>query len=68
MQKLTFTVAEFCFAHGDISRSFFYKLVNQGIGPRLLKVGKRTLITAESAAEWRVEMEKRTFNNEIVEA
>jgi hypothetical protein len=55
-----FSVPEFCFAHGKISRAFFYKLVKQGLGPRLLKVGHRTLITAEAAAEWRNEMEIRT--------
>lgn len=57
MQKPAFTIQEFCFAHGGISRSFFYKLLSQGKAPRLMKVGHRTLISAEAAADWRVKME-----------
>ncbi len=47
------TIDEFCSAHGNIARSFFHKLVNQGEGPRLLKIGRRTMITLEAAEEWR---------------
>lgn len=47
------TIAEFCAAHGGISRAFFYNLGNTGRGPRMMKIGRRSLITAESAAEWR---------------
>lgn len=50
--KLAFSVTEFCEAH-SLSRSLFYKLLTQGKGPRLSKVGNRTLITAEDAADWR---------------
>ncbi|AUL48472.1 hypothetical protein BTL55_17025 [Bordetella trematum] len=56
MQKATFTVAQFCDQH-NTSRSFFYELIKQGKGPRLMKVGRRTLISAEAAAEWRRSME-----------
>lgn len=55
-----YTVQEFCQAHGGFSRPFFYSLVKQGKGPRLMKVGRRTLITAEAAAEWRAQMEAAT--------
>lgn len=58
--KPVFTVEEFCFSHGNISRAFFYKLVKQGLGPRLLKVGSRTFVTAEAAVEWRRDMETRS--------
>lgn len=60
MSKLVYTVSEFCAAHGDISRSFFYKLLKQGKAPRLMKVGSRVLISAEAAAEWRAKMEKES--------
>ena len=50
--RLTLSIPEFCEAHG-ISEGFFYKLKKQGEGPREMKVGARTLITFESAAEWR---------------
>lgn len=66
MTKPTYTVDEFCAAHGEISRAFFYKLVKQGKGPRLMKCGNRTLITAEAAAEWRTEMERRTAELETL--
>jgi predicted DNA-binding transcriptional regulator AlpA len=51
-QRLALSIREFCEAHG-ISEGFFYKLKKQGEGPREMKVGARTLITFESAAEWR---------------
>lgn len=57
MNKTCFTVYEFCHEHGGISKVFFYKLLKLGKGPRLMKVGRRTLITAEAAADWRKQME-----------
>lgn len=57
MTKTCYTVEEFCLDHGTISRPFFYKLLKNGKGPRLMKVGRRTLITAEAAADWRKQME-----------
>ena len=50
--RLALSILEFCVAHG-INEGFFYKLKKQGEGPREMKVGARTLITFESAAEWR---------------
>lgn len=58
MGKPCYTVAEFCAEHGGISKVLFYKLIKEGRGPRLMKVGRRTLITAEAAAEWRAQMER----------
>lgn len=60
MTKPCYTVPEFCAEHGGISKVFFYSLIKQGKGPRLMKVGRRTLITAEAAAEWRQRMERET--------
>ena len=54
-----FTVHEFCAAH-RISRALFYLLVRDGNGPRLLKAGRRTLVTAEAATDWRRRMEAAT--------
>ena len=51
-----YTVDEFCIAH-KISRGHFYNLVGSGNGPTLMKVGRRTLISAEAAARWRSRME-----------
>ena len=51
-----FSVAEFCHQHG-ISRGLFYTLAKEGRGPRMAKIGRRTLISHEAAAEWRARME-----------
>jgi hypothetical protein len=51
-----FTVREFCWAH-RISRALFYLMMREGRGPRVMKARRRTLITAEAAAEWRQRME-----------
>jgi hypothetical protein len=51
-----FTVKTFCAAH-DLSESFYFKLKNQGLGPREMRVGSRVLITFEAAAAWRAERE-----------
>ena len=51
------SVAEFCHQHG-ISRGTFYKLLNEGRGPKAVKIGRRTLISNEAAAEWRRRMER----------
>lgn len=58
MSKSSLSVAEFCFQE-NISRSMFYKILKLGLGPRIMKIGRRTLITAESAREWRLRMEKQ---------
>ncbi len=60
-QHNVFDIKNFCLTH-KISRSFLYKLIGEGNGPRLMKLGRRTLISAESAAEWRARMEERTFS------
>ena len=57
--RLALSIPEFCKAHG-ISEGFFYKLKKLGEGPREMKIGARTLISLESAAEWRRERENAT--------
>lgn len=66
MNKISFTIPEFCAEHGKISKGFFHKIVNEGRGPRLMKVGRRTLVSAEAAAEWRAKMEAATIQTEGV--
>jgi hypothetical protein len=53
------SVSAFCADHG-VSRSLFYRLQQEERGPRLTKIGRRTLISAEAAAEWRARMERET--------
>jgi hypothetical protein len=52
------SVAEFCRSHG-ISRGLFYLALRDGLGPRLMRLRGRVLISAEAAAEWRGRMEGR---------
>lgn len=56
VSPFAFTVTEFCEAH-RLSRALLYKLLRDGQGPRYFKAGRRTLISAESAAQWRAAME-----------
>jgi hypothetical protein len=58
---MAYTVDEFCLAH-HISRPFFYKLLKDGVGPRTMKLGSRTLISIEAATLWRREREAATQN------
>lgn len=52
-------VKTFCKTFG-ISPSMFYKLRRQGKAPRIMKIGKRTLISSEAIAEWQTQMETTT--------
>lgn len=56
MDRVAFTVLEFCAAF-RISRAHLYNLIGRGEGPTLLKAGRRTLISGESAAQWARRME-----------
>jgi predicted DNA-binding transcriptional regulator AlpA len=60
LEKKSFSINHFCVTHG-ISRATFYNLVKKRLAPRIMKVGKRTLISAEAAAEWRTRMEQTTM-------
>jgi hypothetical protein len=46
-----FTITEFCGIH-KICRTTVYKEINTG-RLRVMRVGKRTLVSAEAAADWR---------------
>jgi len=54
--RLAFTVDQFCHFH-NISRPFFYKMMKGGTGPRIMKLGAKTLVSHEAAAAWRKERE-----------
>ncbi|MGF6814016.1 putative DNA-binding transcriptional regulator AlpA [Paraburkholderia atlantica] len=57
------SVPAFCAAY-DITKPTFYKLAAQGLAPEILKIGRRTLITHRSAAEWELRMTGRRRNAE----
>lgn len=50
--QLCMSVKDFCALH-TISRASFYRMVRAGEGPRIIKVGSRTLISTEAASDWR---------------
>lgn len=54
---LALSVREFCAAH-SISEDMFHKLRRIGGAPRVMKVGRRTLVSVEAAAAWRRAREK----------
>jgi hypothetical protein len=50
--RAAYTIAEFCEAH-RVSRSKLYQLWDAGVGPRIMRVGKKVIISSEAAADWR---------------
>ena len=51
-----YTVKQFTQAY-NLSRSTIYRLWRDGRGPRVLRVGRKVLITVEAAQEWARSME-----------
>ena len=60
--RSAYTIAEFCAEH-RVSRTHLYMMVKAGKGPRLMKLGRRVLISVEAAADWRraVEVHEGVF-------
>jgi predicted DNA-binding transcriptional regulator AlpA len=58
MSGPAFDIDEFC-QRNHISRGTFYNLRKQGNGPRVMKVGGRTIITPEAEDDWRRNMEEK---------
>ncbi len=54
-----FTIATFCKSY-SISRPFYYKLQREGRAPRIIKLGRRVLISKEAARAWLADMEGTT--------
>jgi hypothetical protein len=51
-----FSIRTFCLAH-HISESMFHKMRAAGLGPQVMRVGTRILVTFEAATAWRAERE-----------
>ena len=56
-EKKVMTVSEFCETY-CVGRNLFYKLLSVGMGPQIMKIGRRTLISVEAADAWGREMER----------
>jgi hypothetical protein len=59
MEPMLYRVRDFCAAHA-ISPVTFYKLLAQGQGPRITRIGGGTFISADDAAAWRRKMAEAT--------
>ena len=55
---LAFTIAGFCRAH-NVSHGGYYNLRKAGLGPVEMILGRKKLISTESAAAWRRLMESQ---------
>jgi hypothetical protein len=62
---LAMSIREFCRLHG-ISQDQFFKMAREKWGPAVMRVGKRTLISTESAARWRREREAKASTTTTV--
>jgi predicted DNA-binding transcriptional regulator AlpA len=63
MSDHSYSVDEFCQAE-RISRVLFYKLLKEGRGPRVMKLGARTTISPSSRAEWHARMEAESATHD----
>jgi hypothetical protein len=61
------SIVEFCRRNG-ISTALYFKINREGLGPSLMRVGRRTLITREAAEEWRREREAASAQPHVPEA
>lgn len=53
-------IETFCAAN-RISQSYFFTLMREGRGPKIIKLGKRVLISPEAEAAWRRAREAETM-------
>lgn len=62
VERVVYSIDEFCAAHG-ISRWTYYKMKNDGAGPREMRIGDRAFITIEAATKWRRAQERKQKSN-----
>jgi hypothetical protein len=55
-ERVSLSIPEFC-RRNSISKSLFYKLRRQGLGPRVMTVGERQLISVVAELDWQRERE-----------
>lgn len=53
------TIPEFC-QRNRISRSYYYQLQSEGIGPQETRLNSRVFISKSAAERWRAEREEAT--------
>jgi hypothetical protein len=57
IEPMALSIRQFVDSHG-ISIDSYFKMARAGIGPRVMKVGARTLISREAAEAWRRDREQ----------
>jgi hypothetical protein len=60
------SIARFC-RRNEISEPMYYKLQSNGIGPKTIRLGKRTLITVEAERRWRQARERKPVSVEALD-
>lgn len=58
VERRSWTIDEFCARHG-ISRSLYYKLQRQGLGPRTWGAGSHQRISDQAETDWLTQREAR---------
>lgn len=56
MEKMAFTVTEFCKAYG-VSRGRFHELQQVGLAPKVYYIASKPYVSRKAADEWMVRME-----------
>jgi predicted DNA-binding transcriptional regulator AlpA len=64
--NLAYSIDQFCNIH-SISRAEFYLLLKKGLAPTTMRVGRRRLVSIESAKEWRQRMENSPNITTVIE-
>jgi hypothetical protein len=65
MEPGAMTIAEFC-ARYHINRVTLYKMRRDGIGPNVLLIGRKVLITYRAALEWQENMIERSNSVTVI--
>jgi hypothetical protein len=60
------SIARFC-VRNDISEPMFFKLKANGLGPKTMELGGRTLITTEAESRWRKARERKPVSVEALD-
>jgi hypothetical protein len=54
------SIKEFC-RRNNLSEPFYHKLQKQGLGPDVIRIGGRTLISEDAARAWRERHTKKAI-------
>jgi hypothetical protein len=65
--RAAFSIPEWA-ERNRVSVSLYHKLQKEGLGPRVMRVGKRTLISAEADAQWRRDREAESNPHQVMGA